>query len=134
MSTGEYRTVARVADGVTGVSVLASQASDYLASFVTSTFFLSWNNDTVKSLVPCESSSRVQMTGVWASNWTGTVTFHLRSSWPAKLIVDFMVLIDANVGDFHRTATFSAQLSVFYEIRVDFTCISPSTTSTVSLE
>jgi hypothetical protein len=74
------------------------------------------------------------MTGVWASNLTGVVTFHFRSRWPAKLTIDLMVLIDANVENFYRTATFSAEMSVFYEIRIDFNCRSSSESSVISLE
>ncbi len=124
----------RIADGSTGVSVLASHASDHLASFSTSTFFLAWNNDTVRSLIPCQLSTRVLMTGVWATNMTGIVTFHLQSRWPAKLSIDLVVLIDSHDGNFYRTATFLVERSVFYEIRVDFACIAPSPSNVVSLE
>lgn len=124
----------RVADSSAGVSVFVSNATNNLSTFSASTFFLSWNNDTVNALAPCELSSLVLMTGVWSSNLTGVITFHLRSRWPAKLRIDLKVLIDANVENFHQTATFSVDMSVFYEIGIEFTCTSPSVSSFVSLQ
>lgn len=126
--------VARVADSSAGVSVFVSNATNGFITFSASTFFLSWNNDTVNALAPCESSSRVLMAGVWSSNMTGVITFHLQSRWPAKLRIDLKVLIDSTVENFHRTATFLVEMSVFHEIGIEFTCVSPSMSSFVSLQ
>ena len=126
--------VARVADSSAGVSVFVSNATNGLTTFSASTFFLSWNNDTVNALAPCESSSLVLMAGVWSSNLTGVITFHLQSRWPAKLRIDLKVLIDSTVENFHRTATFLVEMSVFHEIGIEFTCVSPSMSSFVSLQ
>ena len=74
------------------------------------------------------------MAAVWLSNVSSLVTFHLQSTWSAKLFVDFVVLIDADAADSHRTATFATHIDFFHEIRIEFSCASPSDSSFVSLK
>jgi hypothetical protein len=74
------------------------------------------------------------MAGVWVSNMSSLVTFRLQSTWPAKLFVDFSVLIDADAANCHRTATFAANVNSFHEIKIEFSCVSPSDSSFVSLQ
>ena len=133
--SGVYHSVVRLAaHTLAGVSVFVSNATNNITSFSVTTFSLYWNNDSVRSLVPCESSSMVLMSGVWAPNMTGLVTFHLQSSWLAKMTVDHVVLIETDAANSYQTATFSATTSFFHEIKIEFVCLSPFTSSFVSLK
>jgi hypothetical protein len=128
--------VTRLVDKSAGVGVFASSATNanVATTFSIPTFLLSWNNSTVSSMIPCESSTQVLMTGVWAPNMTNVVTFHLKSSWPVKMRVDLFDLIEAKGGNSYRTATFLTKFNVFHEIRIEFSCMSPSSASSVSLQ
>jgi hypothetical protein len=134
MDPGHYRTVVRLADTSGSVSVFVSNSTNSVTVFSTSTFFLSWKSITVNELLVCKSATRVLMSGVWASNLTSLITFHLRSSWPAKMTIDHAVLIDADSANCHRTATFLPNVDAFHEIKIDFSCVSPSLLSFVSLQ
>jgi hypothetical protein len=131
---GQYRAVVRLANTSAGVSVAASDATYRVWSFSATTFFLSWNETAIFSLLPCESATRVIITGIWAPLVTGIVTFHLRGSWPAKMSVDRRVLIDADAVNSHRSATFLPNIDVFHEISIEFSCSTPAASSLVSLQ
>ena len=134
-TSGVYHSVVRLAvHTLAGVSVFVSNATNKITSFSVATFSLYWNNDSVRSLVPCESSSMVLMSGVWTPNMTGLVIFHLQTSWLAKMTVDHAVLIETDAANSYQTATFSATANFFHEISIEFDCLSPSTSSFVSLK
>lgn len=133
-NSGQYRLVARLADTSIGVRVFSSSALNAATTFTIPTFLLSWNNSTVSSSLPCESTSRVLMAGVWAPNMTSLVTFHLKSSWPVKMSIDLLDLIESNGENNYRTATFSTKTNIFHEIRIEFACNSPSPATSVSLQ
>jgi hypothetical protein len=123
-----------LADGSSGVKIYATTKSNHVASFTVATFVLSWKNNTVNALIPCSLPTRVLMSGVWAPNANTIVTFLLKTTWPAKMTVDLVDIIDSDVANSQRTATFLIKENVLYEIVIEFVCYAPSPLSLVSLE